>query len=197
MISKKKVSSIIFAAGKSERMEFPKQFLKFNEEFTFIENIAFEFFNFGCSEIIIVVNERDEIHYADLKLSFCKFVVNRNIDLGRFYSVKIGLGEALKSDSDFFFLHNSDMPFVKYQTLDLLWKNKKSNSFSVPYFNEKGGHPILIPRKIAKYLKNKSEIYSDLKKELSIFEKNKIATTDDKILLNINTKETYNQYFNY
>lgn len=195
--TKKNVSAIILAAGKSERMEFPKSLLKYNFEYTFIEKIAKEFFDFNCNEIIIITNERDYKNFISLELSFCKIIINRFLDLGRFYSVKLGISEFLKSNSEYFFIQNIDNPFINQDLLKLLYENKNINSYSAPYYNEKGGHPILISRKLGEVLEKKNENNTDLKKELSKFEKIKTETNDKNILTNINTKQLYNEYFNF
>ena len=50
-------SVIILAAGNSTRMGVPKFSLRFNSKHTFIEHIAQEYYDLGCKEIIIVINE--------------------------------------------------------------------------------------------------------------------------------------------
>jgi molybdenum cofactor cytidylyltransferase len=191
----KSISSIIFAAGLSERMDHPKSLLFFDEKRTFLEKIVAEFQNFGCDSIYIVVNERDLQEIQNLNFKNIKLIINTRLDLGRFFSIKLGLLEALKSNSDYFFFHNIDNPFLNQNILNQLVEVKDEKFFIIPYYHGNGGHPILIPRKIAKYLKKESSIDSNLKEELSKFGKIKIEIDDEKILANINTKEIYTKYF--
>ena len=147
----KNTSALILSGGKSQRMGFPKAFLKFNEEQTFIEKIASEFINFGCEKIIIVMNNDNISHINSVNpeiLSKIETVVNPNPESGRFSSIKTGL-EKLK-DSENVFIHNIDNPFVCRETLELLYKNFNNCDFCVPVFENKGGHPIIIGKNIIK-----------------------------------------------
>jgi CTP:molybdopterin cytidylyltransferase MocA len=49
----KEFSTIILAAGKSERLGFPKLSLKYDDDTTFVEHIVNEYQSFGCSDIIL------------------------------------------------------------------------------------------------------------------------------------------------
>jgi len=120
-----------------------------------------------------------------------KIIINTKLELGRFYSVKLGINEILKSNTDFTFLHNTDNPFVNQIILNKLFENKEDNFYNVPTFETQGGHPILISNTILKELQ-KYEDNSLLNKELSRFNKKKISTNDKNILININDLETYN-----
>lgn len=188
-------SAIILAAGKSERMNFPKSLLKFAENQTFIEKIVREFYNFGCEKIFIVTNERDFHDLKKINLINSTLIINNRLDLGRFFSVKLGLLEALSTKSEYFFFHNTDNPFLNQNILNLLFDAKSENSYITPFYNDKGGHPVLISRKIAEYLKKESSIDSNLKEELAKFARINIEIDDEKILANINNKEIYDKYF--
>jgi len=193
---KQNVAALILAAGKSERMNYPKPLLMFSDTKTFIEKIIEEFILFEIKTIVIVTNEFVYKYLKNFEIIISnnqkiKIIINTKLELGRFYSVKLGINEILKSNTDFTFLHNTDNPFVNQIILNKLFENKEDNFYNVPTFETQGGHPILISNTILKELQ-KYEDNSLLNKELSRFNKKKISTNDKNILININDLETYN-----
>jgi len=195
---KKNISALILAAGKSERMNFPKPLLKFTESKTFIEKIVEEFILFNVKEIVIVTNSiiyNDLIKLKIIKENFnlIKIIVNTKLELGRFYSVKLGISEILKSNTNYTFLHNCDNPFVNQEVLKKLYEFKNKNNYIIPFFENKGGHPILIPTKVLKKLFICDD-NSMLNKELSKFSSKNLEINDNNILININNVETYNLF---
>ncbi len=57
MTKSENISAVILAAGTSGRMKKNKTELMFDNKRTFFEKIASEYINFGCKEIIAVLNE--------------------------------------------------------------------------------------------------------------------------------------------
>ncbi len=55
-LNTKKYSAIILSAGKSSRMGVPKFSLMFDDKSTFLEKIINAYADFGCEEIIVVLN---------------------------------------------------------------------------------------------------------------------------------------------
>ena len=120
-------------------------------------------------------------------------MINNHLEWERFYSVKLGLN-ALK-DKQFCFIQNVDNPFVNQKLLQLLYADKTHFSYNVPYYKDKGGHPILINEQIINSILNTFENDLNLKSVLSQFNKNKIAVDDETIFYNINNKQEYNRLF--
>ncbi len=195
-INEKEFSAIILAAGKSERMGFPKLSLKYNEEHNFIEHIVSEYLSLGCKEIKIVVNEigfdylnKNEIWFPEK----VKFVINKHPEWHRFYSLKIGARSLSKVHS--VFIHNVDNPFVNHEVLKNLLIHRDNADYVSPEFEGKGGHPFLISEKVIKEITCTEEDQKHLKEFLNQFPKMKVPVGDEKILVNINTLEEYEQYF--
>ncbi|HSH50155.1 MAG TPA: NTP transferase domain-containing protein, partial [Bacteroidales bacterium] len=110
---RKDFSAIILAAGNSSRMRFPKLALKYNDTQTFTEHITKEYVQFGCTEVIVVVNAENYQYLRKQKLPFdekIKFVVNEHPEWHRFYSLKKGVQVLSKRSK--IFVHNVDNPFV-------------------------------------------------------------------------------------
>ena len=92
------------------------------------------------------------------------------------------------------FIHNVDNPFVCQETLELLYENFYNCDYCVPTFENKGGHPIIISNKI---IQKTFDLPGDknLNEFLRQFIRKNVPVQDNKISLNINTKEDYEKYF--
>jgi len=194
--NKKEFSAIILAAGKSERMGFPKLSLKYDDKHSFIEHIVSEYLCFGCKEIILVVNEAGRNYLIMNKIKFpeeVKITINEYPDWHRFYSLKIGAKSLSEIRS--VFIHNVDNPFVNNSILNELFDNINIADYISPEFKEKGGHPFLISEKIIKEITKTEENQKHLKEFLNQFPKIKVTVDDENILVNINILEDYVKYF--
>ena len=120
-------------------------------------------------------------------------MVNNHLEWERFYSVKLGL-EALNK-KQFCFIQNVDNPFINQRLLELLFVAKGDSFYNVPFYKDKGGHPILINNTIINSIVNTAENDLNLKSVLLTFNKKKIQVNDKTILYNINNKQEYNRLF--
>ncbi len=93
------------------------------------------------------------------------------------------------------FIHNVDNPFVNHKLLSLLLENIHDYDYVVPTFNNRGGHPILISKKVLKDIIAENGHNLNLKDYLSIYKKKTVNVDDEKILINVNSKEDYNKLF--
>jgi len=192
----KDFSVIILAAGNSERIGFPKLSLKYDENTTFIEHIVKEYIQFGCEEIVLVVNEIGNKYLVDHDIRFehnVKVVINKHPDWHRFYSLKIGVKSLSEAKSCF--IHNVDNPFVNYNVLNELYNNLSNTVYISPVFEGKGGHPILLSKNIISDLKFVEEDQMHFKEFLNKYSKQEVKVNDKMILVNINTIEEYEKFF--
>lgn len=109
------------------------------------------------------------------------------------YSVMTGL-ERLAENTDCF-IQNVDNPFVTVDLLSSLLPYAHPEGYVVPVFKGKGGHPILLGAKVAKEIFNKEHGDLSLKEVLKNYKKIEMETQDEKVLVNINSKEDYKKYF--
>ncbi len=195
-VNEKEFSAIILAAGKSERMGFPKLSLRYDEKENFIEHIISEYLSFGCKDIAVVVNEigfeylnKYEIQFPDI----VKVVINEHPEWHRFYSLKIGAKSLSETHS--VFIHNVDNPFVNNDVLKALFNNINTADYISPEFEGKGGHPFLLSEKVIKEIAQVEEDRKHLKEFLNQFLKIKVPVEDEKVLVNINTTEEYRKNF--
>ena len=188
---------IILAAGNSSRFGIPKLFLKMRNGLTFIETLVNIYLEFGCKDIILILNQN---HSEDFTNTFpetfgskIKIICNDKTELGRFYSLKLGAGAV--SDCDYCFIQNIDNPFTDTATLQKLYNSRKPDSYINPVYSDKGGHPVLIHRKILDCIRTETNISLNTKEFLNKFNKINVRTENDKILANINTPDDYKFYF--
>ncbi len=187
-------STLILAAGFSQRMGSPKALLKFNETDIFLTQIISQFLNFGIQNVVVVVNPQvnellQKEHPGVYNIS--KICVNHYPQKGRNVSIKKGIEEIT---TDYCFIHNVDNPFVSDVTLKLLYNNKEKASVIIPCFKGKGGHPILINKKVLDSIIKMPENIS-LRDFLLQFSSLRIECQEKNISTNISTPEDYKQYF--
>jgi CTP:molybdopterin cytidylyltransferase MocA len=195
-IIEKDFSVIVLAAGKSERVGFPKLLLKYDEYNTFLEHITKEYNEIGAKEIIVVVNAVSKESIKKHKINFpeiVKLAINEHPDWHRFYSLKLGANQVKKNH--FVFVHNVDNPFVNQKVLDALLNNSDKADYISPEYNRKGGHPFLISYKIINDLKASDSDEMHLKEFLNQYSGLKVPVNDKNILVNINTLGEYRTYF--
>ncbi len=198
-INMKKSSVIILAAGESSRMGKPKFLLQYDENTTFLEKIMQEYEAFGCKQIIVVLNEQGAVLLIKNKPKYIpeniKIIINHYPEKGRFFSLKLGLKALDKRKK--VFLHNIDNPLVNSQLLRLLSEKISGFDYAVPRYKNRGGHPILLSKKVIKSIITEDENNVNLKNYLNSFRKAIVATDDENILLNINTKEEYEEFITF
>ena len=188
------VNALILAAGNSSRMNAPKPFLKFDQSTTFIEKIISSYRKFSCNEIVFVVNKESEKTIREYQTDNITIVINENIELERFHSVKLGFKNM--QECDYCFLQDADNPFISKDILTYVYSENLPDKYIVPSYKGKGGHPILLPKGIINDLKNCSQQNANLKEFLSEYENYKLEIPNKDILININTIEDYNSFFN-
>ena len=188
-------SAIILAAGRSQRMHKPKALLSFDARQTFIEKITGIYFQWGCSEIILVVNQEVAALVKQLELMppGVSLIINEHLEWERFYSLKLGL-EAVKS-SGYCFFQNADNPFIDHEVLTALFENKSDDAFVSPVFGGKGGHPVLLNRKNMDLIRTYHVNDGNLKSVMSTMDCKKVEMPDSKVLININSPEEYERFF--
>ena len=192
-----KIYTIILAGGRSTRFGSPKPFLKFDGKLTFLEKLVDVYNEFGCENIVTVLNQSYyELFvrlYPESFRSKMNLVYNSKSELGRFYSLT--LGSSLVSDADYCFIQNIDNPFTDLVTLRKLYNSRRDDSYISPVNQNKGGHPILIPKLIIDKINKETDKDLNTKVFLNQFSKITVEVLNEKIFANINSHEDYADYF--
>lgn len=185
---------IILAAGRSERMKKIKALLPFDVKETFIERIVSTYSTWGCGEIVLVTNPEAQKEMEKLELipKEVKVVINHNLELERFFSVKLGL--AALRNSVYCFVQNIDNPFIDSSVLDLLYQNRSEKAYVSPVFLKKRGHPVLLNRQGIRTISECADHASNLKEVLRTMECRTVEMPDDRVLININSPVEYQRY---
>jgi CTP:molybdopterin cytidylyltransferase MocA len=195
--TRKLCSALVPAAGTSGRMGYPKLFLPFLKNKTFLEEIVSQYLRFGCEKVVVVVNQKDMINVQSISVLFgkpdIKFVVNPNPENGRFASIQLGLKE-IGAENDVF-MQNIDNPFVDLDLLTTLLESLNPRCWSVPVFNKRRGHPLCMSREVADVVRKCIDRDVDIRKIIANFDCSEIEAANNSILLNINTPEDYVRVF--
>lgn len=193
----KRVATIILAAGNSERFGKPKPFLKFDDNYNFLEQIVSVYDKFGTIQIIVVIRDTltDNLLSSINKfaLSKIKIVKNSNNSFGRFYSLQLGVGSL--TETNYCFIQNIDNPFVDIKTLNEIYTNKNENSSIHPLYKGLGGHPFMLSRFILDKIKHESNFDINIREFLNRFNRIKVDVENENVLININTPEDYAFHF--
>ncbi len=195
---KKSNSVIILAGGDSKRFGLPKPFLLFSPRLSFLERLTRVYYRFGCTKIVVVLNERfhDSKLIAKLQTKYnAKFVINHHPAKGRLHSLKLGLA-SIKGE-DFCFIQNVDNPFTNLSFLNTLNRLKTPDGYTLPVFRGKGGHPIIIGKAIIKGIKKAKFPGFNLRIFLKKYQRIEAPVSNEKITANINTLNDYRKYFYY
>jgi CTP:molybdopterin cytidylyltransferase MocA len=186
-------AALILAGGQSRRMNFPKAFLRINGR-TFLENIVSGYFRAGIRKIAVVMNA-ELIHRMPVKLlrmRHLQIIPNAFPELGRFYSLRLGLQELM--DMDYTFIHNSDNPYVEEDLLRVMCDHKSTEGYVVPVYNGQGGHPVLLSNHISSVIVSNEKNYDTLRETLANFSRVEVEAGSPHVLVNINTRKEYESH---
>ena len=194
MMSKpENISAIIMAGGNSSRMKFPKPWLNYSKNQSFLQRIIEQYQKAEVSHIIVILNRRYMSPDWKGKLESVKtqatLVPNAEVHRGRLFSLQLGLNKTLQSE--YVFIHNVDNPYVQLDTLIDLKNKKVKKGVTLPEFNKKNGHPIIISRDVQDDLiaeKGQDVILRELLKK---YNRKQVKTKDQHVLTNLNTPEDY------
>ncbi len=192
-------SVIILAAGYSSRMKYPKIFLPFDDNRTFMEKIIDTYADSGVSDIVMVINQHVEKKVRSVlsmnpEYDKIKIVLNHFPERGRFYSLQQGVENPPCSTC---FIQNADNPFISVELLNKMMGHATVASYVVPVYMGKAGHPVLAGRDIMKYLLLEKGDDCNLRKEFEKFSRIEVSWPHEDILVNINTPSDYQNVFGH
>jgi len=189
-------AAIILAAGFGTRLKSigPKPLLKCKGK-SFIEIAVEKAIAIQIDPIILVTNHRFEPLINDLKLP-THITINEHPEKGMLSSILTGM-KLLPRRCDGFFMCPIDYPLVKFETYKHLLEAHYAypNRIIKPVYQQKPGHPVIVPSNLFSALykipENESARYL-FRQNSSLIQK--VHVYDPGILFNINTPELFHQY---
>ena len=179
-------SALILAAGASARMGADKALLPFDNVLTFSNYLVNSYIEALARPVILVVNE--SYINSDPLPGMAKVVINREVELGRSHSIRLGIINVPGGNACF--IQNVDNPYIDQELLKLMLSRLQPDSFVVPVVTGRGGHPVLLGPQIVDYLKSFAE-WCDFRSVLNDFVRIAVPWNNERILWNINTPEDY------
>jgi molybdenum cofactor cytidylyltransferase len=143
-----KISGIILAAGRAERMDKVKQLLPFRET-TILGQVIENALGSSLQEVIVVLGYEAEKIRQVIDFGSARIVVNADYSDGQSTSLKAGLS-AISDDSTAALFILGDQPLVGSDVIDALVKcyRRQSAPIIIPTYGGRRGNPVLIDRGI-------------------------------------------------
>ena len=157
MSEQKRIAAIVLAAGKSERMQYPKTLLIFGKE-TALDRVIRICAEAGCDPVIVVLGHevrwllrawRERVR-QNASLEGAVLLHNEAYETGRTSSLQTGL-RALPPDAAGFLIFPVDHPLVEVGTVASLVSAYQEGGGAVlaPTHEGRKGHPVLCDRVLA------------------------------------------------
>lgn len=136
------ISSILLAAGASERMGQPKALLDWGGEPLICWEVR-QLREAGADEVIVVLGHRSDEVRRHLAHSDCRVMNNPRHQMGRAGSLRIG-AKAVNRDADAILIQNVDQPRPASFLRALLQAHRPESAATRPCVNGRHGHPIVV-----------------------------------------------------
>ncbi len=186
----KKISVILLAAGKSERMGTCKQLLDLGGR-TVIQVCIENLLEAGLDDITVVAGVfSGELQPAVSNFNVM-FIINdiKNAEMSD--SIRAGLKSTGKGDTSGIMIHLSDHPLVKASTLRSLAEkySDSRDSVIIPAHNGRKGHPVILPEHILRKIEKGGTLRDIISSESG--KVRQIDVDDQGILVDMDTPGDY------
>ena len=195
----KKIPVIVLAAGDSQRMGIPKGLLDYHGK-PFLSYQIESLFEIGFTDIIVVSGKDTALYQENIpELKKSTVIVNPQPERGLFSSIQSGLlGLKDKYQSGVFILP-LDVPCPSKEVWNQLAVELSSSeaNVSIPEFNGKRGHPVLLSDEFKQYLQtcsSDSRLDFEIRKQKELQKAKIISVNDKNITLNLNTLEEWEAF---
>jgi molybdenum cofactor cytidylyltransferase len=140
------IAGIILSAGASRRMGTPKALLPFDGE-TFLDRLIRLFSEVAIRPIVVLGQQAGQIQSGIRRAAEARFVVNPDPERGMLSSLQCGLA-AVPEVAEAVLFMPVDHPNLENSTLEKLIGhfNAGRPPVTIPTFQGKHGHPVLIAR---------------------------------------------------
>ncbi len=193
------VYAILMAGGESTRMGAPKPLLEWSEAATpgrtLIEYQLQQLQLAGVDRTVVVLGHRADDVRPFVRRAGALAVINELYTEGRASSVRVGAA-ALGEDTEAVLLLNVDQPRPHTVIARLLEVHRRDkNQITVPVFEGKRGHPIVVAGSLLPELRQVREATQGLRAVIQRHESEVVEVSFDTsvVLLDINLPEEYAQ----
>jgi molybdenum cofactor cytidylyltransferase len=140
------IAGIILSAGASSRMGTPKALLALDGE-TFLDRLIRLFSEVAIRPIVVLGHQADQIQSGIQRAAEVRFAFNPDPERGMLSSLQCGL-EAVPQEAEAALFVPVDHPNLESSTLQKLIGhfNAERAPVTIPTFQGKHGHPVLIAR---------------------------------------------------
>ena len=172
-----------------------KFLLHTHAKISFLESQLRSALTFPFDKIVVVSSPA---HFEDINKIISlinsdriEVVINDNEKSERFHSLQCGFRALTEIDQ--YFIQNSDCPELNRETIKLLLNSLDRGDAIIPSYQRKGGHPVLINKKIATHIVS-VDSSSRLDVELKKFRLHYVDVNDSSIHIDIDTIQDYEKY---
>jgi len=195
------ISSIILAAGSSQRMGTPKALLKIGEQ-TFLRHIVEQLHSARITDIVVVLGAGAEEVRKSLTWFDGKIALNSDWQKGQLTSIISGLNKLDPAATGPDEIRGAmicpvDHPLISQSILvDLLqgyWKSHKK--IIVPVFRETRGHPVIFSKDLFDEIRHAP---ADVGARAVVYnhpdDLHEVPVNEEGVIINIDTQEDYKKY---
>jgi len=187
-----KIAAIVLAAGRSDRMKYPKPLLLFGKE-TAVDHVIRVCRETGCDPVIVVLGYEAARIREGASLSGAEVVTNEAYENGRTSSLQAGI-RALPPGTAGFLLFSVDHAMVEATTVAGLVSAYRDTGqmVIVPTYSERKGHPVVCAAALAgEFLALGPDAPARLVTGAVASRVHAVPTEDGEILRNMDTPADY------
>jgi molybdenum cofactor cytidylyltransferase len=194
MATARKIGALLLSAGFSSRMHQHKALLDWGET-TLVRYQVDTLLNAGVDEIVVVLGANETNIRPEIDdLVNVTVVVNYEYEQGKTTSIVTGACALQKITLDDLLILNVDQPRSSEMIQNIVrFHNRSGKGITIPRFNAKGGHPIILKSSYLNELKLIQESTLGLKQLIldNMDDMDEYFQDNEEILIDMNTEEEY------
>ena len=194
MATARKIGALLLSAGFSSRMHQHKALLDWGET-TLVRYQVDTLLNAGVDEIVVVLGANETNIRPEIDdLVNVTVVVNHEYEQGKTTSIVTGACALQKITLDDLLILNVDQPRSSEMIQNIVrFHNRSGKGITIPRFNAKGGHPIILKSSYLNELKLIQESTLGLKQLIldNMDDMDEYFQDNEEILIDMNTEEEY------
>lgn len=184
------ISSIVLAAGMSNRMGQPKAILDWGGEPLIAYQVR-QLREAGCDEVVVVLGHRADEIQRQMRGVECRVMFNALHHAGRAGSLRIG-AKAVSRDADAIVIVNVDQPRPAPVIRAVIEAHRPESTATIPVYEGRRGHPTVVSGRLREDLMQARDETEGLR---GVLEQHAAGTVefpcDEIVELDLNTPDDY------